>query len=119
MCHQHSRSRHVHNRNPLLGGNRFKAVAAPWSPRRDLGSFASRIPRIQNVHWNIFLDSRQHRRGVQNLGAKISKFRRLVEADHLNPPRLGAKVRIGSHHPVHIGPDLDALRSQPCPYKGG
>src|SRR5579864_4795054 len=121
MGQQHARRGDVHNGDAFFGCNGLENVLAVWRPRRDLGSLAGSIPRIQNVHGNILLDGREHSGRVQHLRAEVGQFRRLIEADHANPVRIRAKIRIGGHHSVHISmasafnpaPTIAAEKSEP------
>ncbi len=77
--------------------------------RCDARALAGGIARIQNVDRNILLHRGQHSRWMQHLGAKVSQFRRLLEADDFDAAGIGAEVRIGGHHAIDIGPNFDAV----------
>ena len=69
---QHARRGDVDDSDASFCRDGFEEVLAV---RRACGysrPFAIRIARVQNVHRNIFLDCWQHRRGMQDFGAKVS-----------------------------------------------
>src|SRR6202040_1703726 len=90
---QHAWSGHVDDGNALFGGNGFEDVLAPRCARSDAGAFAGWIARIEYVDGNILLNRRQHRRGMQDFGAKVGEFGGFVEADDLNATSLGTDAR--------------------------
>ncbi len=59
------------------------------------------------------LPSRLHCRWAHHLGSEVSELEQLLVADLPDRARLGNRPRIRRKDPVHIGPDLGALRLQP------
>src|SRR5712692_2728017 len=108
MRHQHARSYQVHDGNTFLDRDGLDRVAAMGSARGDACPFVFGVARVEHVHRNILLDSRQHGCRVQHLGAKVSQLSGLVKTDLLDAACLGAETRVGGHHAVHVGPDFDA-----------
>src|SRR5882672_5994552 len=111
--------RDVHDCNFPLERDRLEDVGAAWSSRRDLGTFTSRVLRIQDVDGDIFLNCRKYRRRMQNLRAKICEFGGFVKTDDLDPARIRTQSWIGGHHPVYVGPDLDPSSVQSSAKYGG
>ena len=57
--------------------------------------------------------------GLHPLSFKtFNRFRADLEADDLDATGVSAEVGIGRHHPVHVGPDLDAFGVEPGTYNG-
>src|SRR5579859_180688 len=119
MSQQHARGGHVDDSDALLGGDGFENVFALRGAGGDAGAFATRITRVQNIDWDIFLDSGQHRRRVKNLRAKVGELGGLVEADDLNTTRFGTDARVGGENAVDVGPDLDAVGAEASAEDGG
>ena len=87
---------------------------------RDARAFASGIRGVQNLDRNIFLNSGQHRRWVQNFRSEVGQLCGLIETDDLDAPRIGtAHARVGGHHAVHVGPNFDAFGFQSSARDGG
>src|SRR5579885_1011696 len=101
---KHARCCDINNRNALLGGNCFEEIPAMWRACGDARAFAGRIARVENEYGNVFLHCRKDRRWMQNLRAEISKLGGFIEADDFDPMSVRAKVRVGGHHAIYVGP---------------
>ena len=55
---------------------------------------------------------------MEDLGSEIRQLGCFIEADDLDATGVSAEVGIGRHHPVHVGPDLDAFGVEPGTYNG-
>ena len=106
---QTARRGDLDQRDLLLERDGLENIGAARSARRDLGPFAGRVHRVQNIDRNVLLNRGQHGCRMQNLGAEVGKFGGLVKADDLDAAGVGTKARVGGHHAVNVGPDFDAL----------
>src|SRR5581483_12430220 len=96
-----------------LSRNRLEAVTAIGRARGDAGSLACRVAGVENVDRNILLDRGENSCRMQHLGAEVSEFRGLVEADYANAVRVRTNIGIRGHHAVDVSPDLYAAGSDP------
>ena len=116
-CHRRRRLK-IEHRNLTLGGDGFyPADLAGVS--NDLGSAALRISRIQHPHRDIAPHRRRDGGRMQNLGAKASQFRRLIETQGGDAPGVGAKIGVRGHDAIHVGPNLDPASLESHPNHGG
>src|ERR1035437_6602555 len=106
---QTARRGYFGQRDFFLERDGLENIRAARSSRRDLGAFAGRVQRVQNIDGNVLLNRGQHGCGMEDLGSEVGEFGGFVKADDLDASGLGSKTGVGGHHAVDVGPDFDAL----------
>src|SRR5207302_2151017 len=87
---------------------RFLARISDLDPR----SAILRMARVEYINGNPQFNRWLERLGVQHLGSKVGELRGLFEADGIDVLSVRTDSRIGSHHSIDVGPNLNAFHSK-------
>ena len=114
MHHDPARSHHVHNTDSILGSDGAKNVLTGRRLGCDLRAGALEIARVQHVNRNVLMNCRKQCRRMQDFGAKIREFRRLIKTNALDGLGVRTQPGVGGHHAFDVSPYFDTIRIHSC-----